>query len=379
LRPDTDQARPSIVWLALVYDRTAQERFPLKRRWLRFNYDRATEEEAAQVLRLVCEREQRLEAPPPDLEPGQASVTVELSGGGSFTSPEILRYRHLFDTVPNEESLCAEAEGAPRIHMVGLAPESYFEDENERSISLTQIFDCEAQKKGERTSVAVVLGQPESILRLGPAKPIRCELWTHDDADLLGRFLATHDYLARSRWIGSRCTVSPSTAGVRKAILPLPEDCMSVILPFRQLYSSGTADDLFNRCCAIHNRHCPKEGPWLWWVGEYKSRFNALLNQVPHIPFVKTSLSSRRYLDTFAYGAGIVHASSKSSIPATDLQELLGANARELVVMGYNFILRTLLGHVSMAACVIRQNVHHWTEDLGWQTPTRLSPEQLLG
>jgi hypothetical protein len=82
----------------------------------------------------------------------------------------------------------------------------------------------------------------------------------------------------------------------------------------------------------------------------------------PHCP----DLPARRYLDAFAYGAKIVHATSRSTDPAADLATLLGGHRRELVVMGYHHILRTLLSHVSMALPVLGHNVNHWIHDLGW-------------
>lgn len=141
---------------------------------------------------------------------------------------------------------------------------------------------------------------------------------------------------------------------------------MAVMLPFRQLYSKGSADDLFNRCCKIHSRHCPEGHHAVWWVAYYKTQFNELLEQPVELPWCKTDVPGRRYLDAFAYGTRAVHASAKKSAPANDLNDLWTAHPRAMVMMGYHSILKRLLGHLSMVMPILTQNVTHWVNDLGW-------------
>ena len=97
---------------------------------------------------------------------------------------------------------------------------------------------------------------------------------------------------------------------------------MAVILPFRQLYSKDSADDLFNRCCKIHARHCCPHHAANEWVETYRRAFNAFLDSEESFPVIKTGLPARRYLDAFAYGANLVHATSRKDDPGADLQRL---------------------------------------------------------
>lgn len=367
--------KPVVSWLILVYDRTAKERFPFKRKWYRFNYDRATDAEAQEVLRLVGHG-WRDDFPDPPGKIGETRVSFEV-GGSSGTSPEILRYRHLFDLVPDERALAAEE--ASEFLMVIPPANSYFEDEKEQPITLVQVFDEEAQRSGGPGTISVLLDHPESVLRCGPAEPIRPELWSQSDAELLAQLMDVFAQLARSRWVQSRCIVGSAAKGGYKAILPVSEDCMAVILPFRQLYSKDPADDLFNRCCKVHNRHCPQSHPTYSWVDNYRTRFNELLDKPVHFPLHQSTLPARRYLDAFAYGANVVHATSKKSDPAADLSALLASDAKEMVVMGYHYTLHILLGYVSMAMPVLRQNVMHWVNDLHWAGPQSPKARDLFG
>jgi len=76
MRRDT----PLITWLILVNDRTAAERFPFRRKFYRFSYSRATEEEIQAVLRLCTprHRESLIAAP---TAVGETCETLELGGG----------------------------------------------------------------------------------------------------------------------------------------------------------------------------------------------------------------------------------------------------------------------------------------------------------
>ena len=368
--------KPVVSWLILVYDRTAKERFPLKRKWYRFNYDRATEAEAQEVLRLIRHgRRDDFLDPPEKL--GEARVSFEV-GGSSGTSREILRYRYLFDLVPDEKALAAAAEEACEFLMVTLLQE-YFEDENEKPITQVQIFDEEAQRGGKPGAISVILDHPESVLRCGPAEPIRPELWSQSAAELIAQLMDVFAQLAGSRWLQGRCIVGSAAKGGYKAILPVSEDCMAVILPFRQLYSKNPADDLFNRCCKIHNRHCTGTHPTHWWVDSYRARFNEFLDKPVQFPLHPATLPARRYLDAVAYGANVVHATSKKSDPAADLSALLSSHPQEVVVMGYHYTLHILLGYVSMAIPVLRQNVMHWVNDLQWAAPQSPKARDLFG
>jgi len=362
--------KPLIAWLILVYDRTAEERFPFKRKWYRFDYTRATQEEVRDVLHICGQKDDTGLPPEQDMKLGDTRVSFQL-GGSSGTSTRILQYRHLFEYVPDESRVFSEEEASTSFLSVTLPPDSYFEDENENPITLTQIFDEEARRSGGNDAFAIVMDQPESILRCGPVQPIRPELWRKVSADLMGQLFDVCRQLFHSRWLKSECVVSPDAKGSLQAVLPIREDCMAVILPFRQLYSKGGSDDLFNRCCKIHARHCPASHPMHCWVEEYKKQFNAFLKAPVGFPLNGCTLAARRYLDAFSYGAKVVHVTSRTNTPAEDWDYLLRSFPKEMVIMGYHYILRTLLHSVSMATPVLWQNVGHWINECGWTGTVR--------
>lgn len=368
--------RPVVSWPILVYDRTAEERFPFKRKWYRFDYDRATDEEIADVLRLVDHRKDD-SLPPMGHEIGETRVSFSI-GGTESTDSRILQYRHLFEFVPETELLSNL--GTPSAFLrVTLPPDSYFEDENQQPITIVEVHDEEARLAHGDGAFAVVMDHPESVLRCGPATPIRSELWTEASASLIAQLIEVHDHLCRSRWLMSRCSVTPLSKSEYHAVLPVHEDCMAVILPFRQIYSSDGMDNLFNRCCKIHAQHCPLDHAYSPWVTHYKDAFNGFLTREVGFPLQNTGMPAWRYLDAFAYGARLVHATSRKADPAEDLKSLLASHPKPMVVMGYHYILRQLLGYVSMALPVLRQNVSHWISECGWAGDVMPGGRELFG
>ena len=75
-------SKPVITWLIHVYDRTAAERFPFKRKWYRFNYARATDAEKQSQLKRLADFKKRHEAEAP--EALQRLQKVALSGDNIF-------------------------------------------------------------------------------------------------------------------------------------------------------------------------------------------------------------------------------------------------------------------------------------------------------
>jgi hypothetical protein len=368
--------RPLVSWLILVYDRTAEERFPFKRKWYRFNYDRATDDEIADVLQLVDNRKED-SLPPMTREIGETRVSFSI-GGAESTDSRILQYRQLFEFVP-EEDLFSNI-GTPSAFLsVTLPPDSYFEDENEQPITMLQVFDEEARLKNGDGAFAILMDHPESVVRCGPATPIRHDLWSETNAALVAQLIEVYGQLRRSRWLMSPCSVTPLSKSEYHAVLPVHEDCMAIILPFRQLYSRDGMDNLFNRCTKIHNQHCPNQHPYFAWVDHYKTAFNSFLDREVGFPLQNTGMPAWRYLDAFAYGARLVHATSRKADPVEDLTSLLASHPKPMVVMGYHYILRQLLGYVSMALPVLRQNVSHWISECGWAGDVMPGGRELFG
>ncbi len=347
-----------------MYDRTDENRFPFKHKRYVFSYERASLKEAQNVIQLCCE-ERRFPPPMKSTKIGDRQITFSV-GASKCTSPEIIKYRRLFDYVPEyAKDNCFKDSALGAVHHVKLAPNTYFEDEKEDVITRIQIFDEEAQRKGGGHKLSIIKDVPESIIRFGPAKPLREHLWEKEDTAVFAHFFSQYHFIRKSRWIFSPCQVSPVSADVCFSELPLEEDCMAIILPFRQLYSKHPNDDLLNKVCNIHKRHCPKQHPTYDWVEEYRKAFNRTLENPSWFPLNKCEISVRRYLNAFAYGARVIHVKNQKQEVAQDWTYLLKTFKKEMVIMQYHAILRDLISRVSMVVGVLRQNVSNWVKDFG--------------
>jgi hypothetical protein len=360
--------KPHISWLILVYDRTAEERFPFKRKWYTFSYERASEEEIEQVINLCCQKKES-DFPPPTKSPKIGDTQISFFVGvNNYTNHRILNYRNLFDFVPDyENNNCHKAKPIHIPFFVNLPHDSYYEDENEKPISLLQVFDEEMRKSG-RHGLAIVKDIPESVLRFDPANPIRKKFWKTTDADAFALFFRQFKFIRNSRWINSPCQISPVSKDICHARLPIQEDCMAVILPFRQMYSNNDRDNLFNKVCNIHKRHCPNEHPTYFWVNDYQKDFNNTLNSHPNFPIQNCKINCQRYLNAFAYGAKVVHVKNNEEEPVHDLKYLLDNFQQEMVIMQYHVILRNLMRTMSMVVDVLKKNVGHWINNLRWSS-----------
>lgn len=368
-----------ICWQVAVYDRAAENRFPLKRKWFRFNYSRATKNEIEEVLR-ICDRsasQQITNAPP--LKVGEVRIS-HMIGGSSYTSTKITNYRHLFDHIPNEKNLLTEEEAQFGCIHINLPSDFYFEDENEKRLTLIEVLDEEASfgAKTPEGTFSFVYDHPESIYRFGPASPERDQLWKSSDSELVAQIISVFTQLKQSRWIHSECAVYPASESETYSILPTHEDCRAIIIPFRKLYSKNPMDDLFNRSCNIHSRHCPKHHPYYSWIESYKREFNDQLNRPIGHPLPTCILPARRYIDAFAYGANELHVTSKKDEPAQDLEELLNSHPKDMVVLGFHIILNRLLNTISMVVPLINQNTNYWIREHGFESSSKMTGSALF-
>lgn len=367
---DSIISKPHISWLILVYDRKAENRFPFKRKWHVFSYDRASDRDAEEVIRLCCGEESfasQIEKP----KMGETQITYSI--GFSYTNRSILQYRHLFDYVPDLENASDHSnEQYIACRSVNLPPDSYFEDENQEPISMMQIMDEEAKLENGSTA-AIVMDIPKSILRSGPSSPIRKDLWKKADWDIYTLFLKIYHFIHRSRWYVSPCMVSSIPNDIKHTQMPLSEDCMAIIIPFRQLYSNNQSDNLFNKICNIHSRHCSQEHPTYMWVKEYQKVFNRSLDDKVHfipacgINTQNCDINNRSYLDAFAYGAKIVHVQHQKEKTAQDFRYLQDNFKIEHMVMQYHMILHALMRPMGMVVEILKQDFNHWAEKHGFE------------
>ncbi|MCH8150472.1 MAG: hypothetical protein IH987_21255, partial [Planctomycetes bacterium] len=304
-------------------------------RWFILDENRTAEEEKAIIIALI----RGGKPPTPSAPDGVFAESLTISHGISGTSRDILRYRHLFKECSSEEwkethesfFKSGQHRSMESVSLMG----QYFEDELGNEISEIEMHD---QMAGGKTTI--IFGKPESVTRLGPTIPKDREGWSVDTANTMAQFFQVVDLIRDSTWMAAPLTITQFDKGdIASSSFPSTEAALSILVLFRQLFSSNKQDDLFNRACGAYIRHC--EGPIkAEWVKVEKSNFNGILNGRPWPGLIKVDCPTAELLDAFLYGARLIHSRDDKRQESTELlRGILDKTPREHLVMGVNAIL----------------------------------------
>ncbi len=148
---------------------------------------------------------------------------------------------------------------------------------------------------------AIVVGDSNSILRLGPASMKIPSKWSQEDSDIVAHFLQVHGQISHSRWKKSKISFKHKGNNLLDSRFPAFEDFVFVAVYFRQFTEKkdNLLNDASNRYrdfvdCQIRNV----------WIYEEQERFSALLdNDTLTLPGYKF----RELFDAFLYGSLLIH------------------------------------------------------------------------
>lgn len=372
-------ARPEnvfVYWPISCFDKRRVKPLPVCTRFYLLDEAKATDAEKQAILKLIHEND----VPTPDLPPVMGQTMETISFGASGCDRRVLKYRHLFRECTAGELQavldCAGRRGEP----VGLESISlmgrYFEDENGVEISETEMVEYVA---GGRP--VVIPGNPESVIQLGPAGMCDPGKWSVETANTLAHFFEVVDLLASSTWYRSPLSMTThNRENIVSATFPSVHSALGILVLLRQMYSSHAQDNLFNRACSEYVRHVADQRKRSWVQAEKKA-FNRLLSEQPWPGPVSGgfSLSTRELLETFLYGAGLIHSRGQKGKRETfSLAQALKSHPRELLVMSFHSGMKQLLGCALTVYPVLRQDFLHWVNTLGVVKPDRVSIAALL-
>ena len=334
---------------------------------------KTTDKQKGEILRLIDHGE--VPVPNHQLEAGQSMLTI--SHGIHGSSREVLKYRGLFKETTWAEIQATKDRVSERLGRASLTFPTlmwdYFEDQDGNEITDVEMADYVAGG-----GPVIILGKPESVTRLGPAKAKETAKWTVESANTLAHFFQVVDHIAGSQWYHSPISM---TIAARQEIIssafPSVESALGILLLFRQLYSSDPKDDLFNRACGVYLRYVDHEGKAEWIKAE-KGSFNRLLTSSADMPGADAPCSTKEVLDVFLYGAGLVHSRGKDRSDQQRLHEILKRSPAEKLVMAFHCGMKYLLGHALSAYPVIKQDFVHWVEVLGLRGPELIDIGKLL-
>ena len=294
--------------------------------WLQLDWDRVPKESVQEILDILESRDHR----------------------------PMLKYRSLFTEVEHPETM--KDDHIRFYHHVSLI--EYWEDADGQPLSACTLHERVAG------GPVLLMGDIESVLKVGPAPMKNKRTWTQSHSDLLAHFIQVVGQVQRSKWSKAPCSIS-SRGDERHGEFPSLEEFVYAAVYFRQLYSDKLLRESFN--CYERFADSPLK---VLWVREEVRGFESSLAATAQ--FVR-GISRRALVDSFLYGAGLFHSISHGNPKtARNVQQFWGLIRKEdplKLAFELNVSFRQLLGYASHVGIVIQHDYGRWLNTEGIPKP----------
>jgi hypothetical protein len=367
---------PLVLWSISCFDKRREKPFPVYNRLFHLDWASLSETEVAEVLSIIAEPE-RPTAPSPSTLDAQV---VTLSRESRRPDLRMMKFRKNFIEFPDldNEAFNKEAKNRGRVTFVSLNME-YFEDEMGKPITHYEMIQ---HVSGQVQPV--IVGDSQSILRLGHSTPVLVSEWSAESANTLSQFMNVIERIRASAWFASSKTVSyeirPSQenngegfdkSALLEALFPNDEKTTAVLAYFRQLHAR---DKLYSKAAETYIKHCGDDRK-KWWVRIELESFMSTVDSQP-VPF-NAPFTRREIIKMFMYGAGLLHATSNDGADK-QLAELFKLKGRHNAVVIFNHCLLDIYAAAVPTYHVIWHDYDHWVNELGLTPPERTDIETLF-
>lgn len=361
--------KPTVIWYISCFDKRKENPLPLTTRTFCLDWSKVPNDAAKDIMNILKDSE----PPAAHFRSNTGDTTETISYSTRNLDSRILKYRHLFiDCDVKDIYRQLEDPNSPivSIKSVKYNPE-YFEDQNGRQMTQLDIIKYVTGK-----TRPVIAGNVESILALGVSDPKDKEKWTLEKANTIAHFFQIVKLIYNSSWQRSRLslTATSSDQDSKKIRQPSIEVTCSVLVLFRQLYS--TKDKLFENAYEYYIKHVSDDLK-IAWVKERKNAFDALLNNPPS-PFQISEYSTKKFIDVFLYGSGLIHPMGDNLRTQSNLKDLIEKFGKEKVAFTIHSCFRQLLAYAIDIYHVIKQDYFYWVKEKGYIGPDIVDVYELL-
>ncbi len=207
------------------------------------------------------------------------------------------------------------------------------------------------------TGPAIIRGDPNGLLALGPAELQDASRWQKRDSDILAHYLQVDAQLRRSKWYTSDKRVTTQGPKTLEVSMPDLEQFVFAAVYFRQftLRKDGLLQDAVDRYCT-HVACGIRSG----WVRNEADAFTAQLD-APPLPLQVKNLTLLQLFDAFIYGAYLMHSiSSVTEENRKRFLEIYDNQPLAPTLLALNVGMEMAMNHVSNIAVVIYQDFAHW-------------------
>ena len=184
-------------------------------------------------------------------------------------------------------------------------------------------------------------------------------------SDLFAHFIQIVDILQNSTWNKSQCThqYNMNKDGLSRGDMPTLEQTVFALTYIRQLISNK--DRLFNKACDNYMRFIDSSDK-IHYIKQLKDGFNKYLREKPmHISLLNYVKDNLELIDTFLYGALIIHGTNNVSIKHRERfkQLYMDEKNKEQYIFALNITLKHILSMASEIGVFIHKDFSRWINE----------------
>jgi hypothetical protein len=205
---------------------------------------------------------------------------------------------------------------------------------------------------------AIILGDPNSILRLPKAALRNLSNWSQMDSDILAHLLQVQSQIQNSRWNKAKISYTVQAGQLLNHSFPDFEDFVYAAVYVRQLIARK--DGLLSDAVARYRKFADCHIRSIWVQHELTAFNKALDGTTLMLPKYRV----RELFDAFMYGAGLLHKMPQVSDQKRKLfLQIYDKEPRHKVLFTLNTSLKTLMNYVGNVTIVIYRDYSNWLYD----------------
>ena len=222
---------------------------------------------------------------------------------------------------------------------------------------------------------SIILGDPNSILRLPKSTMLRPNEWTQMDSDILAHFLQVNKQIQDSRWYRAKVSFRTQGGQPKDCSIPEFEDFVFAAVYLRQLIAEKDSllDDAVGRYCRFVDCQIRPI-----WVHQELAAFNCSLDHQVHL-LTDIAITTRELFDAFMYGAALLHKMPKvEDTKRKRFLEIYDNIPRHVLLYVFHMSLKMLMNHIGAVASVICRDYSYWLRTYGLPPPDTRWHERLF-
>ena len=310
--------------------------------------------------------------PPSNADPELVRNAISILDSNSRDS-KVIPYRGLFREVTRDQ---VKALLSPPTSFCGFGVSGYFEDQHQKPVDEVDVI---AILSGDPKPV--ILGNPRSVVQLGPSGMIDKSSWKVQDVNDVAHLIQTVTVLQRGRWWSQGASMVTSGDDNNMYSLKNPDlDSITAALALLRQFLLKR-DDVFRVATTTYMNHV-EDVRKREWVRVERASFEQYLKSRPR--FVPdnsstefTSMTNEDLIETVVYGSGLFHRQSNSNLEDR-LMKLYMGWPREQLVFSFHMTCREMLRAPFTVAPVMYQDLSHWIHSDWSPKPTRMVISRLF-